>query len=262
MENLLQDRFILVPLAAVFGAVFGSFATALIYRLPRDINWVTKRSACTKCGHHLGIPDLMPLFSYLFTRGHCRYCKVKFGGNYLVTEILVAMSFALSAYIFGPTIEMIIISLLAFVTIVICYIDFEHYIIPDEANIFIALLGIAYAIGTDAPLVEQLIFMPLFYFGLAMFLRWIMFVWKKKEGLGLGDVKFFAAAGTFLGIESLPAFLFLSGIAGLMIALAWRVMKKGEMFPFGPALCISLLFCVAFPESYDKLMLFVQEITN
>jgi prepilin signal peptidase PulO-like enzyme (type II secretory pathway) len=259
MESLLQDRFFILLAAGLFGAVFGSFATALIYRLPREINWVSKRSICPKCDHALGVLDLFPIFSYLFTMGHCRHCKAKFGANYLFIELLMVISFVLSAYLFGPTVKTVVISMLSFATIIIFVVDFEHYIIPDEINILIGLLGIAYGLNNGEG-VEQLVYMPLFYFGLAMFLRWFMFVWKKKEGLGLGDVKFFLAAGTFLSVEALPNFLFISGFVGIIIAILWRLLKKGEIFPFGPALSLSLLFCVAFPESNAKLIMLFQEV--
>jgi len=258
MTELLQVRFILLPLAALFGAVFGSFATALIYRLPNEINWVTKRSECTKCHHKLGALDLFPIISYLISGGKCRYCKTKFGSNYFWIEILMVITFTSSAYFFGPSFKAVIISLLGFACIIICAIDFEHYIIPDEMNILVFTLGIIYGIYNDAGL-DQLILMPACYLGLALFLRYFMFAWKKKEGLGLGDVKFFLAAGSFLNIEILPVFLLFSGLCGIINALCWRLMKKGEIFPFGPSLSISLLFCVAYPESETFLTGFVQD---
>ncbi len=259
MESLLQDRLFLLLLSGLFGALFGSFATALIYRLPREINWVSKRSACSKCGHTLGALDLIPLLTYIFTLGKCRYCKTKFGSTYLLIELLMVAGFILSAYLFGPTFKTVIICILVFATIIIFAVDFEHYIIPDEVNILIFLTGLAYAIYNNSGM-EQYLFMPLFYLALALALRYLMFFWKKKEGLGLGDVKFFLAAGTFLSIESLSIFLFISGATGIVIAIIWKILKKGDIFPFGPALSLSLLFCVAFPESNQKLITFVQEL--
>ncbi len=258
MESLLQDRSFIMLIAAIFGAVFGSFATALIYRLPREINWVSKRSACPKCSHTLSGLDLLPVFSCLFTCGKCRYCKAEFGHGYIITELLMIAGFAASAYFFGDSFKTVVMCILVFCTIIIFAVDLVHYIIPDEINILLFITGIVYGIYNDAG-IEQLLYMPLFYFALAMGLRYLMFFWKKKEGLGLGDVKFFIAAGTFLSIESLSIFLFLSGLVGISIAIIWKILKKGEMFPFGPALMASLLFCVAFPESNVKLMMLLQE---
>jgi prepilin signal peptidase PulO-like enzyme (type II secretory pathway) len=257
----LQESSILIAIAAILGAVLGSFATAIIYRMPRDINWISKRSACPKCEHVLGVADLIPVFSFLTSGGKCRYCKTKFGYNYLIIELLMISGFAASAYLFGGNFKTIIICIMIFCTIVICAVDLEHYIIPDEINILLFLTGIAYGLYNGEGY-EQLVLMPLFFFALAMGLRYLMFFWKKREGLGLGDVKFFVAAGTFLPVASLSLFLFLSGLIGLIIALIWKLLKKGEVFPFGPALVISLLFCVAFPESNVKLLEFIQDLIH
>ncbi len=259
MELLLQDRFLICFLAGGFGMIFGSFATALIYRLPREINWVSKRSSCTSCGKNLSIPDLIPIFSYIFLFGRCRHCKTSYSIKYLIIEILVATSFVLSFYFIPFGSKSFIIAFLAFAIIVLSVIDFEHYIIPDEVNIFILLLGIIYSISNNVQFTDIIINIAVFLF-LSLFLRWIMFVWKKKEGLGLGDIKFFAAAGAFLSFEFLPVFLFISGITGLLVALFWRVIKKTDIFPFGPSLSVSLFFCVAFPETSVSIIQRIQEI--
>ncbi len=171
----------------------------------------------------------------------------------------MTLSFMLSAYLFGPSLKTIIISLLTFATIIIVVVDLEHYIIPDEMNLLIFALGLIYGYFNNEG-IEQLLFMPLGFFAFAMFLRYLMFFWKKKEGLGFGDVKFFIAAGTFIDMALFPTFLLLSGVFGIVIALVWRLMKKGEVFPFGPALALSLLFCVAFPQTGLNFISLVNEI--
>lgn len=239
--------------------IFGSFATALIYRLPRDINWVSKRSSCTSCGKNLTVVDLVPVLSYIFLFGKCRHCKTSYSIKYLMVEIMVAASFVASFYFLPFGIKPFIVSFLAFAVIVLTVIDFEHYIIPDEVNIFILMLGIIYSLSNNMEVIDLAINIAV-YFGIAMFLRWFMFVWKKKEGLGLGDVKFFAAAGAFLSYEFLPIFLLISGITGLLVALVWRMVKKTDIFPFGPSLSLSLFFCVAFPETSSRIIYKIQEI--
>lgn len=245
------QNLIYIMLFTIYGLVFGSFATALIYRMPREENWVSARSKCPKCSHVLNVIDLFPVLSWLFTRGKCRYCKAEFGSSYIYTELLVAASFVAIYLINGMNAQTIIICLLAFATIVLSAIDFEHYIIPDEVNIFIFLLGVAYqiSINTDGEfLLKQLLLAPLAMFAFAMGLRWLMYLLKKREGLGFGDVKFFIAAGTFMTLENFSIFLFMSGIIGILIAIIWRLLKKGEVFPFGPALSIALLLCVICPQ--------------
>jgi prepilin signal peptidase PulO-like enzyme (type II secretory pathway) len=72
---------------------------------------------------------------------------------------------------------------------------------------------------------------------------------RKREGLGYGDVKFFSVAGLWLTPFPMVIFLFLAGVFGVVFGLLWRVLGKGEYFPFGPALAVSLAVCVLWPAA-------------
>lgn len=78
----------------VLGVCFGSFVTALLYRLPRRLNWTSDRSRCTSCHHALGVKDLVPVLSWLMAGGKCRYCKAKISARYPLIEIAVGVVFA------------------------------------------------------------------------------------------------------------------------------------------------------------------------
>lgn len=82
----------------MLGAIAGSFINALSYRLPRGISMVHPRSSCPQCQHVLGVPDLVPILSYLWHRGRCRYCRTPYGPRYLYIELIMA---SLSALSFG-----------------------------------------------------------------------------------------------------------------------------------------------------------------
>ena len=75
------------------GLCLGSFMTALAYRLPRGLNWTTDRSRCPSCGHTLGVPDLVPLFSWLFLRGKCRHCHTPIPVRYPLIELAFGLLF-------------------------------------------------------------------------------------------------------------------------------------------------------------------------
>ncbi|MDX1948891.1 MAG: prepilin peptidase [Rickettsiales bacterium] len=259
-EFLTQERFLFLGIITIFGAIMGSFATALIYRLPRDINWVSKRSECTICNHKLGVLDLIPIFSYIISRGKCRYCGTKYGFTYFIIEALVAISFFISFY-FLTIPEALITGFLAFAIIILSAIDFEHYIIPDEVNIFIFVLGAINSYVNNLEISDFAI-NCFTYLGISLLLRWSVFLWKKREGLGLGDVKLFLASGAFLSIELLPIYLFLSGFSGLILAIFWRLFKKSEIFPFGPCLSFALLLCVIFPQITNWLNYFLIQNLN
>jgi prepilin signal peptidase PulO-like enzyme (type II secretory pathway) len=85
-------------LGFVFGAIVGSFVNALSYRLPRGISMLRPRSSCPSCKAVLGIRDLVPILSYLWYRGKCSHCGVKFGKRYLTIELIVALH---CAFAFG-----------------------------------------------------------------------------------------------------------------------------------------------------------------
>ncbi len=81
---------------AIFGAIFGSFASALIPRLREGRNMSHERSACPKCNHTLGVLDLMPIVSYLGLRAKCRYCGAKIPAYHFLLECLMTVVFVLT----------------------------------------------------------------------------------------------------------------------------------------------------------------------
>ncbi|HYF48771.1 MAG TPA: prepilin peptidase [Planctomycetota bacterium] len=87
--------------AGCFGAILGSFVNMAAYRLPRNISTVTRtRSFCPKCNAQLAWYENLPILSYLFLRGKCGHCGVAIPIRYLLTEVIVAALFCLSAYQF------------------------------------------------------------------------------------------------------------------------------------------------------------------
>jgi len=127
----------------------------------------------------------------------------------------------------------------------IALIDFHFGVIPDELNLALGLSGILFILtrGED-------IFMGLIVFAvllcLGLFFALVYSKWRGREMLGLGDVKFFAAAGFWLHPHATPWFLALAGGLGLLFTLIWKRISEDKQFPFGPALCLSLALCLIF----------------
>lgn len=86
---------ILILIIFVMGTYFGSFFTLATYRIPKGENIINKHSYCPSCNHKLGLFDLIPVFSYLFLGGKCRYCKNAIGIRYFLFEILTGIVFVL-----------------------------------------------------------------------------------------------------------------------------------------------------------------------
>ena len=70
------------------GVVIGSFCTLAVYRIPLKKDITHERSFCPNCGHKLSFFDLIPILSYIFLKGKCRYCKNHIRIRYIILEIV------------------------------------------------------------------------------------------------------------------------------------------------------------------------------
>ncbi len=86
---------------AAFAGLWGSFLNMAIWRMPRRESIIFPRSHCPVCRHVLGFWDLLPIFSWLWLRGSCRYCKTHFGSRYLIVEVLLVISWSLTYHLWG-----------------------------------------------------------------------------------------------------------------------------------------------------------------
>jgi leader peptidase (prepilin peptidase)/N-methyltransferase len=129
-------------------------------------------------------------------------------------------------------------------------IDIRHGIIPDWLNLSIAGLGllktaVAGGLAASAEATIEAVVIGL----VVWLLRRLYFAWRKIEGLGLGDVKFLAAAATWLGIAGIPMLLLIAAIAALVtvggLRLAGQAMTRQTSLPFGPFLAMGLLLTLA-----------------
>ena len=92
--------YILYLLIFCIGTVFGSFFTLAVYRIPLRQDITHTRSYCPKCNHKLSFFDMIPILSYCFLGGKCRYCKEKIRPRYLILEILSGLIFVSIFYSF------------------------------------------------------------------------------------------------------------------------------------------------------------------
>ncbi len=85
----------------LIGAILGSFTGVLAYRLPRRLSIVFPRSHCLSCNAILGLRDLVPIISWLITKGYCRHCGAKIGAQCLVIEISTSLACAIATIAIG-----------------------------------------------------------------------------------------------------------------------------------------------------------------
>ena len=232
----------------MLGLCFGSFNTLLAYRLPLNNPVVIARSACPSCRKPLSARDLLPLLSWLITGGKCRQCNTPIHWRYPATELVTAAIFLLVYSLHGFTVNALLLALLGTQIVAVCIIDFEHRIIPDELQITMGLTGLIYGLSGHlhlATMIAGLLIGAGFGFTLQKGYLWL----KKRAGLGMGDVKFMAVSGLWLGVTPLIPFFFYAGILGILSAIGWRILRHDLYFPFGPALAISLFLLVLYPPS-------------
>lgn len=154
------ETFLLIILF-ILGIYFGSFFTLATYRLPKKENIIYKHSYCPNCNHKLGLFDLVPIFSYLFLRGKCRYCKNSIGSRYFLFELLTGIVFvlfglSLKINVYDLQVEKIIylvLGILYFASLfMIAGINKEKNIIQKSVlyyGVIVAVLYIIYSCALD-----------------------------------------------------------------------------------------------------------------
>ena len=150
MENI-----ILYILIFCIGTVFGSFFTLAVYRLPLHQDITHKRSYCPNCNHKLSFFDMIPVLSYIFLGGKCRYCKEKIRPRYLCLEILTGITFLLFAMSVNLDLHIINTSKFVYLVfgilymaglIIIAGIDKEKYKIQKSLIIYETVVVCTYII--------------------------------------------------------------------------------------------------------------------
>jgi leader peptidase (prepilin peptidase)/N-methyltransferase len=271
--------------AGLLGLAFGSFLNVCLSRWPKDESIVHPRSHCRDCDHTLAWWENVPLVSWLVLRGRCRGCKAWIGLRYPLVELAIAALWGDSAWralslLLDPGLNfggsgaysMLIFALGAMIfywlLVALAVLDFENLWLPDWLTIPGALLGliltlVEFSLTSSPGLGKYGVFgvqKRLFFgfalqwvlgvlgaAGLMLLIRWVYWLIRRREGMGLGDAKLMALLAAWLG---LPAALLSFGL-GIMVgaavavcllaaprsyadAAAWALQK----LPLGTFLCI------------------------
>lgn len=234
----------------ILGLFIGSFLNVLADRLPRN-ETILGRSHCDKCKKTLAWVDLIPLLSFIYLRGKCRYCFSKISIQYPVVELITGILFAFTIYYLPITnsianylVSSIYYLIIVSALIVIFFADLRHGIIPDK----IVFPAIGLSLVWIATSNQQLAFSYLLSgLGAGLFF-FIIYLLTRGRGMGFGDVKFAFFIGFFLGFPAIIFALyiaFLTGAACGFILILWGKKKLKTAIPFGPFLvlgCFGSLF--------------------
>lgn len=238
---------------AIVGAVIGSFLNVCIYRIPKAESIAYPPSHCGRCGKRLKALDLVPLFSWLFLRGKCRYCRSKISPRYAVVEVLTGLTFLLLYRKYGISFDLLASVFIMSILIAVFFIDLDHRIIPDG----LVLTGLA----AGVMVIIFNAFFPMKIMGggkwwepiLGMFVGSVtllivgfigMLIYKTDEAMGGGDIKIFAPIGIFLGWKmtfvALLMSIILAGVISLILVII-KVKDRKSTIPFGPFIVIGTL---------------------
>ena len=231
-----------VAWSAVAAAPFvGSFLGVLIRRLPegRPIAWA--RSRCEGCGATLAVRDLVPLLSWLWLRGRCRFCRQRLGWFYPAVE-LAALAVAIVAVAADNGAEAWLDCILGWWLLALGWIDARHWLLPDALTLPLVVAGLAAVLAFDpADFGDRLLGAAAGYLALRT-VAWLYRRLRGRDGLGEGDAKLLAAAGAWVGAAGLPQVVLIASIGGLLAALCLRLvgvrLGPASALPFGPFLAL------------------------
>ncbi len=246
MSILLFDmpmRIVILVMAFMLGAVFASFFTCMGERIAAGKDWIKGRSVCDSCGHELGFQDLIPVFSYLFSKGKCRYCGAKIPVNCIVSEILLGAYYVLVVLRFGLSIETLRCMALSGLLLGLSTVDLAIYEIPDGFIIAGIIVWAVTAPFVQRPLMEEVTqgLLGGFAIGGGMLVLSLIFDRIiKKDSLGGGDIKLYFMTGLFLG----PASGFFNLILSCLVGIVFVLLLKKSKIPFGPSISIATAFSV------------------
>lgn len=221
----------------IFGAVFGSFINCMAWRIAHGESVLKGRSHCAVCGHPLAVLDLVPVFSFLFLKGRCRYCKEKISPRYVAAELMMAAAFVLITWRFDLSLQTLWICGLACILMALSLVDLETYTIPDRfivAGIIWYFGVLLFAEDGKAELISGLA--GGLSIGLGMLLLSILFdKVTGKESLGGGDIKLFFMTGLYLG----PWVGLFNLILSCVIGIGFVLFMGQRRIPFGPAISLA-----------------------
>lgn len=240
-----------VVAVAMLGLVFGSFVTALSYRLPRGQSIAAGRSRCSSCGTALGVLDLVPVLSWLARRGRCGHCGASVSWRYPAIE-LATMVLCLSALpAAGSQATLVVLLICAPLLVAIAVIDLEHCRLP---NVLVIVLVIAMFMwrwtNSEDPIPSSgiAIAQGLVTFTSCLVFNWIVSAVTSRTAIGPADSKLMAAAAVGLPLWQFVIFLGLLGLVATMFGLAWQAVRRQPEFPLGASYLVSLWICLCWPD--------------
>jgi leader peptidase (prepilin peptidase)/N-methyltransferase len=230
-----------VAVAALWGAMLGSFMGVVVYRLPRmvledtELNLAWPGSHCPSCGTALHWWHNLPLISYALLRGRCGFCQAPIGRVNLFMEIASALIWAGAVAGMGATPQALVWAGFFSALLVLLVIDWQTMLLPDALTLPLMWAGLLLAsVGATAVTLNHAVWGAAAGYLVLYGLAWGFKRLRGMEGMGGGDLKLTAALGAWFGPWALLPLLLISSVLHVLLALAQG--QRSQPVPFGPAL--------------------------
>lgn len=220
-ETPLMCTMILV-FTAIFGLCMGSFFNCWAWRIVHGESILKGRSHCPFCEQSLGFLDLIPLFSFIFLRGRCRYCGHKLSARYLGAELMTALVFVSIVLFFDISWLTLQYLLLASVLLCISFADLEDYLVPDRFIIAGIVTRIAFVIALSKDIGTDLLNMLIGGLCVTVPLIILVLIADKvlgRDTMGGGDIKLIFMTGLYFEWQNSLLMMIFACILGIVFAI-------------------------------------------
>lgn len=224
---------------ALVGIAVGSFLNVCIDRLPERQSLLRPASHCPACQRRLALKDLIPVFSYLWLRGHCRYCRAPIPQRVLWVELGTGLMFAFLWWWYGLTPELGIMSFYFCLLTIILVIDLERGVILNKVVYPAAAIALIIGAFTSNPGIIKVAIGG----GLGLVIM-LLVALVSRGGIGWGDVKMAGLVGLLTGFPLVIVSLLLAVVSGGLVAavlLVLKVKQRKQTIPFGPFLSLGAM---------------------
>lgn len=236
-------------LTFIIGLVFGSFLNCVASRYVNYVPIYKGRSKCGSCNTTLKFLDLIPVLSFLLSKGRCRYCGAKISIRYPLSELFCGVAYLLILYKFDLSIKTLVYIVLFSCLFVLSLVDFEIYEIPDTCIVISIIAWIILNIfeGNWLSGVIGGFVLAFVVFIISLIMEKVL----RKESLGGGDIKLLFVTGLYLGLICNIFNLILACIIGIIFALG----QKRDIIPFGPSISIACMIILLYGSKLIDLYL-------
>lgn len=272
-----------------FGCLLGSFFNVVILRYPLMIDqsnsleikeWLEEKklmipegleamgnkidlsfpaSHCFSCKTPLKWYHNIPLFSYIFLRGKCGFCKSHISIQYPLVELLTGILLAGTFLYFIPQglSYFILASFLMLACFVLSAIDLKVFLLPDPlvyTILWVGLLLTALNVSLLNLTLVQAVYGVIAGYMSLYSIAFIGKVIKGQDVMGQGDFKLLAALGAYVGLKGILFTFFFAPFVGIVTWILLKVIRKGDnVVPYGPSLIVGAIFYIIYGPQFLKL---------